>query len=243
MKRHLANAAYGALDYMAYPAGMLVLAPVILRGLGIERFGVWSTANAALMTGAVLASGFGDANIRAVAQARDSSRADDVADTVRSALGIHLALGGLIAAIGWGTARWMAAAMAKGDAAIASDALWSLRIAAVLTLIRTVETVCVSTQRAFGRYGTAIHVSVLARVASLALARLVPALNRSASAVMLAALAVGCMALAVQIWQLMQLIGVRLLTPMFHGALTRGLLGFGIFTWLQAVASLLVGQV
>ena len=70
MKDHLTNAAFGALDYIAYPAGMLLLAPAILHVLGIDRYGVWAMANAMLMTGAILGSGFGDANIRAVARAR-----------------------------------------------------------------------------------------------------------------------------------------------------------------------------
>jgi O-antigen/teichoic acid export membrane protein len=137
----------------------------------------------------------------------------------------------------------MAEAVAKGDTAIAYDALLSLRIAAVLILIRAIETVCVSTQRAFGRYGIAIQMSVEARVASLLLAWWVPWLNRSASAVMIAMLIVSCLALAAQMRQLMQLLGVRLQTPLFGGAMARGLLGFGVFTWLQAVVGLLAGQV
>src|SRR6185437_12261391 len=62
VREHLANCAFGTLDYIAYPAGMMLLVPAILHVLGIDRFGVWALANAVLMTGAILASGFGDAN-------------------------------------------------------------------------------------------------------------------------------------------------------------------------------------
>jgi hypothetical protein len=40
----LANAIYGVLDYLAYPIGMLLLAPVVLRNLGVQQYGIWTVA-------------------------------------------------------------------------------------------------------------------------------------------------------------------------------------------------------
>jgi hypothetical protein len=48
-----------------------------------------------------------------------------------------------------------------------TDCLWSLRIAASLTVVRAIETVCIGAQRAFERYGEAVHISVPARILSL----------------------------------------------------------------------------
>ena len=98
MREHLANSAFGTLDYIAYPTGMLLLAPAILNVLGIDRFGIWALANAVLMTGAILASGFGDANIRSVARARRMRNSDVLIVTVRSTFGIHVVLGTVVAA-------------------------------------------------------------------------------------------------------------------------------------------------
>ena len=70
MKTHLSNAIYGVLDYGTYPIGMLVVAPVVLHNLGVDRFGVWTVANAAVSAGSIIASGFGDANIQHVASRR-----------------------------------------------------------------------------------------------------------------------------------------------------------------------------
>jgi O-antigen/teichoic acid export membrane protein len=70
MKTHLSNAAYGVLDFASYPIGMLLAAPVVLRNLGFARYGVWAVATAAVSTGAIIAAGFGDANIQHVASRR-----------------------------------------------------------------------------------------------------------------------------------------------------------------------------
>ena len=47
MKSHLSNAAYGVLDYAAYPIAMLVAAPVLLNRLGVAQYGLWVVAMAA----------------------------------------------------------------------------------------------------------------------------------------------------------------------------------------------------
>jgi O-antigen/teichoic acid export membrane protein len=243
MKEHFTNAAFGALDYIAYPAGMLLLAPAILRVLGIYRYGVWAMASAVLMTGAILASGFGDANIRAVAQARGSRQSNEAIETVRSALGIHLALGVLIASMCWIAAPALTQHAIKTHSELFRDCLWSLRITAVLILLRAIETVCVSTQRAFSRYGAAIQVSVIARLLSLLVAWLTPQFENAVAIVMVTMLIVNLLALWIQIRQLKSLLGIRHIAPSLHAQTTRALLGFGVFTWLQAVAGLLFGQV
>lgn len=243
MKAQIANSAFGALDYIAYPLGMLLLAPAILGTLGVNLFGIWALANAVQTTGAILASGLGDANIRAVARARANRSSEELVATVQSAFCIHLVLGLIVAAAVWLAAPSITHLTVKVHAEQTGDCLWSMRITAGLILLRTLETVCVSTQRAFDRYGTAIGVSANARIVSLLLAWLVPGFNRSVTAVLAATLATSGLALCIQWLQLKWLLGVEQLAPTLDKAATKALLGFGVFTWMQAVSGLLVGQV
>jgi O-antigen/teichoic acid export membrane protein len=242
MKSHLTNAVFGVVDYLAYPVGLLLLAPVILCALGMERYGIWAIATAAISTGAIIASGFGDANIRAVAITLATGDRKTLIETVRCALGIHLALGAVIACIGWFIAPWMTRHIAQSRPELTVDCLWSLRIAGLLALIRAVETVCVSTQRAFSRYGSAIQISVFARLLTLMAAGLVPFYLRSVSALLIVSFAIGMVALWFQLKQLHRLLGVSRLTPALHPETTRRLVVFGGFTWLCSVAGLLFGQ-
>jgi O-antigen/teichoic acid export membrane protein len=243
MREHLVNSAFGTLDYIAYPAGMLLLAPAILNVLGIDRFGIWALANAVLMTGAVLASGFGDANIRSVAQARGRRDSDELGTTVRSTFGIHIILGVVVAASVWLAAPAITHLTVKTHEEFAGDCLWSIRIVSGLILLRALETVCVSTQRAFCRYGTAVGVSVTARIVSLLLAWLAPLFKPSVAAVLGATLVANAIALSIQMQQLKRLLGGGRLFPTWDSVTTKALLGFGVFTWLQAAAGLMVGQV
>jgi exopolysaccharide biosynthesis WecB/TagA/CpsF family protein len=240
VRSHLSNAAFGVLDYLAWPAGMILAAPLILRTLGTERYGVWAMATAALNIGAILASGFGDSNIRSVASALEKRTL--LIGAVRSTLGIHIALGLAVAVIGWLAAPALTRHAVLSHTELADDCLWSLRIAAILMFVRAIETVCVSTQRAFSRYGAAIQVSVVARLLSLAAAALVPLFSKTVSAVLLATLAITTLALFIQFHQLCRLLGVSTIMPSLERTATSSLLRFGVFTWLQSVAGLLFGQ-
>ncbi len=242
MRAHLTNAAYGVVDYLAWPVGMLAVAPVALRDLGVQQFGVWMVANATLTVGSILASGFGDANIRAVAMARGSSDRTSLVQTVRSTMGIHLILGSVVALAVWLLAPLASAHIVSAGGEMQVACLWSLRIAAVLVLVRAMETVCVSTQRAFERYGAAVAASVVARLMALAAAAFAPLTRQGVVAVMIASAVFIGASLCVQIIQLNSLLGPASLRPSFDEAATRGLIGFGIFSWIQAVSGVAFAQ-
>jgi O-antigen/teichoic acid export membrane protein len=243
MRAHFSNAVYGVLDYVAYPAGMLVVAPIALRNLGTAQYGVWMIANAALSVGSIMASGFGDANIRYVSMARGGNDKVRVLDAVRSAMAIHIALGVTIALIAWALSPAAAVRVALSNAAVRIECLWSLRIASLLILARAVETVCVSTQRAFERYGAAVRFSVIARLLALAAAAVLPLAKQGVVSVMIATAIFITASLGMQLVQLKRLLGAHSLWPSFDREATHALLGFGLFSWIQAVSGILFGQV
>lgn len=242
MRAQLSNAAYGILDYVAWPLGMLVVAPLALRSLGHAQFGVWMVANAALTIGSIVASGFGDANIHAVAVARGTGDRQGLIRAVRSTLGIHLVLGAAVGALAWLLAPLAASRIGAQSPELQQACAWSLRIAAVLVVVRAIETVCVSTQRAFERYGPAVAASVGGRLLALAAAALGPVTHHGVLAVMMASAVAITASLGVQLGQLSRLLGSDALKPMFEPVAIRALMGFGLFTWIQAVSGVAFAQ-
>jgi exopolysaccharide biosynthesis WecB/TagA/CpsF family protein len=240
-QRHFSNALYGVLDYAAYPVGMVLVAPVMLHHLCIARFGVWAVAAAVASIGSILASGFGDANIQQVATLRGSSQPHALLRTVRSSMGIHLVLGLVFALITWLLAPIVAGHVATAPS-LRSDCLAALRIASLIILVRAVETVCVSTQRAFERYGSAVALSLAGRIASLLAAAALAFAGRSIATIMAASLALILLSLALQIRSLRTLLHSPSLLPLFDRDACTVLFRFGIFTWLQALASVIIGQ-
>jgi O-antigen/teichoic acid export membrane protein len=243
MRAHLANAAYGVLDYAAYPAGMLLVAPVVLHHLGIAQFGIWTVATAAVNTGGIVASGFGDANIQRVASLRGSGDRPALGDAVRCMIGINLILGAVLALAGWLLAATAARHIEPSDLVQQQSCLISLRIASGLMLVRALETVCVSTQRAFERYGAAVRIGIGVRLLTLAVAAALAYTGRGTASIMGESAVLMVLGTGAQFIRLHQLLGDVILWPAFNREATRALFGFGIFSWLQAIAGVVFGQV
>jgi O-antigen/teichoic acid export membrane protein len=243
MRTLLSNAAYGVLDYVAYPIGMLLVAPIVLRYLGAAQYGVWAVASAAVSTGSIVASGFGDANIQHVATQRSIGAPGVLVLTVRSTMGIHLVLGAIIVVLLWMLSPFMARHVGSADVNVRFSCLWSLRIAGLLMLTRAIESVCISTQRAFERYGAAVRVSVLVRLLALAVAAALAWVGFSVIAIMAATTLLATVGLCVQWAHLRELLNAKSLAPAFDGAATRAIFAFGIFSWLQAVSGVIFSQV
>jgi O-antigen/teichoic acid export membrane protein len=242
MSKHLTNAAYGVLDYVSYPVGMLLVAPIVLHKLGASEYGLWMIATSLISAGGIVASGFCDANIQRVAHLRGTGQPDRIPHTMRSMLGINLVLGLTLAIAAWIAAPYAAPHIAVSQQTSSRECLISLRLASVLILLRTLETVSVSTQRAFEKYRDTVQISTAVRLLTLASAAVFAFLGKG-TIIILAATAVW-MALGTyfQFRQLSRFLGSVSLWPLFQPSETRVLLRLGFFVWLQAVGGVVFGQ-
>jgi O-antigen/teichoic acid export membrane protein len=242
MRAHLVNATYGVLEYAAYPIGMLMVAPIILRNMGAAQYGIWAVVTASVSMGSIIASGLGDANIQHVASQRGLGQQDALLRTVRCMIGINLVLGTVLALLAWMLAPFVAVHLVPTSGALQQDCLWSLRIASILLWLRTMESVCISTQRAFERYGAAVRVSIVARLLSLAAAAALTFLLHSVASIVAAAALINLLGTGLQFSDLRRLLQAKSLAPAIDGHAMRALLGFGAFSWLQAVSFVIFSQ-
>lgn len=241
MRRHFINAAYGLADYVSYPLVMLVAAPVVLRKLGASEYGLWIIATAVISTGGIVASGFSDACLRRIASLRSSGDMPAMARTLRSMLGIHIVLGSLLALGVWIASPYAAPRIAVSSSVSAQESLLALRIGGVLILARAIESVAISTQRAFERYREPVQVSVLVRLLTLGSAIVLALSGRRAVSLMVATGVFLILGAWAQFRQLKKVFGDLPLWPLFRTDETNHLLGSGVFLWLQAIGGVLFG--
>jgi O-antigen/teichoic acid export membrane protein len=242
MKRHLTNAAYGVLDYASFPAGMLLAAPIVLHRLGAPEYGLWMIATAVVSAGGIIASGFGDANIQRVARLRGDGDTQATAHVVRGTLGINLVLGAVLAVLAWAAAPFAARHIAAFNAVPFAETLMALRIASPLILVRAVETVAVSTQRAFEQYGETVRISSASRLLTLAAAGALALRGDRAPSILAATGVFLFLGTCMQLRRVRKLLGSAALIPAFEPEATRSLLQLGAFTWLQALGGVIFAQ-
>ncbi len=242
MKRHLTNAAYGVLDYASFPAGMLLAAPIVLHRLGGPEYGLWMIATAVVSAGGIIASGFGDANIQRVARLRGEGDKQAMAHAVRGTLGINLVLGTVIAVFAWALAPLAARHIAAFAAVPFAESLTALRIGSALILVRAVETVAVSTQRAFEQYRETVRISTASRLLTLAAAAVLALHGDRAPSILAATGVFAFLGTCMQLRRVQQLVGRAALVPAFEPQATRSLLHMGAFAWMQAVGFVIFAQ-
>ena len=243
MRAHLENASYGLLDYAAYPATMLAIAPALLRHLGTSGYGILAFSMAAVNTGAIIASGFGDANIQQIAIARAAGETRSIRETVRSTVGVHLALGTTLAILGIVLAPRIALRVTSSEPSALHPCTQVLLISSALVLVRTMETVAVSTQRAFQSYADAVRISAAFRILTLVGAAGLASVGTSIQGIVLTIALLSLTSTLLQLYRLGRRVSFYSLVPSFERARIRALIAYGGFTWIQAVSGVIFSQV
>lgn len=242
MRGHLTNAVYGVIDYASFPIGMLLVAPIVLHRIGASEYGLWMVSTAVVSAGSIIASGFCDANIQRVARFRGMGKIQPMVDAVRSTFGINLVLGSALAILTWAFAPFAARHIAASRAVSVAECLASLRIASVLILVRTIETVAVSTQRAFEDYRSTVRISAAVRLLTLAAAAVLALFAQRTVSILTATAVFMILGTVMQFRQARRLLGGASLWPAFEPEATRALLIFGAFVWFQALGGVIFTQ-
>jgi len=241
MKEHIQNVFYGVLDYVAYPAMMLLVAPLLLRKLGVDGYGLWVVMAAIVSAASIVASGFGDAAIRQISQYRTKSPAG-VLITVRTLFLVSCVLAMLFVLPIVIASTWIAERLAHGNDLLAMDCRRSLLLVAVLIVQRSIEAVFISTQRAYERYGSAVRISILARIGSLTAGVFTASLFPHVWCVLLITALCNIAATVLQHHRARQLLRAQHLGPLWDANAMGLLFQFGKYSWLLALSGVIFGQ-
>jgi O-antigen/teichoic acid export membrane protein len=242
MKKTFGNAIYGALDYACYPVGMLLLAPVVLRHLGPAEYGLWMVATSVVSGGAIIASGFCDAGIQRLSKMHSRSDGAQIKNCAEGLLALTVTLSVSIAAILWVAAPSLASRLASDHAFSVAEGTTALRIASLLVLVRAVEAVPVSIQRAFLQYGPSVRINVAVRFATLGIAAALSMTGNRVVQILSYSLGIMAIGLLFQFWNVRRFLPFRRESLRFNSHELSAIFAMGIFGWLQAFGSVLFRQ-
>ena len=242
MREHLANLVSGIADYISYPVGMLLVAPIILHKLGAAEYGLWMISTAIISAGGIIASGFCDAATQRIARLRAATSTDCIVHAVRSMMSINIVLGSALAVTVWIAAPAAAPHIAVSGLIATTECLHSIRIAAVLILVRGIESVGVCAHRAFEQYRRTVQISAAMRLLTLGAAAILVLCGRRTPAILVATGAFLILGAFLQLRALRSSLGPVSLWPTSHLVESKTLLRHGIFLWLQTVSSVVFGQ-
>jgi O-antigen/teichoic acid export membrane protein len=213
--------------------------PVMLHGLGVTAYGIYSVAFSVAALGSYLDLGLGWTTTKFVAEADVVARAKLATIVTASAL-YHLALGMVFAGVVLTTTSMIAVRVLQLPADQVAAASTVLQIAAVSFVASSVMSVFVSALRGLRRFAAATIIATAATTLSVGGAAAMAALGQGLTAAALAQLGgavIGMIATAVAC--------SRLITLSSPGGLwheLRGMLGFSIWSYGTRLMQLLTQQ-
>jgi O-antigen/teichoic acid export membrane protein len=232
------NGFYGVADYLVLPIGMLLAAPFLLAHLGTAQYGVWILASAAVSGSGIVSGSFGDAAIKHVGDCRGRGDWPGVIRIVRNMISINLLLSGVLAIALWYLAPYVTRHIIKVDRELQTICLRSLRIGSGLLLMRSIESVFISTLRAFETYGSTVRISICSRTIILIFAIVLTRYGCDVVWIMVATLLISTFSTVAQAIALKKKIGRFSSLPSWHHKTISDMAAFGTFSWIQAISSI-----
>lgn len=229
------NALYCMAEYIAQPLSMLAAAPFLVHTLGLSQYGVWMLVTSILGSVGTLSTGFGDATVKYVSAYRGHSPAG-VERTIRATLTINACLGTLMGSLLWAASPYAVDGIFKIEPGLQHASLQAIRISAIILVLRSIESVFVSTLRAFEHYAPAVKLNVFLRAIVVLSAVGLAALGRGVAAIMLATLFWSALVVVLQALAARRVTGLGIPFPAFEIAALAEVASFGCFSWLQALA-------
>jgi O-antigen/teichoic acid export membrane protein len=230
------NALYCIAEYVAQPLSMLVAAPFLVHRLGLSQYGIWMLVSAILGSMGTLSTGFGDATVKYVSAYRGQNNPAGIERTIRATLTINVFLGGLFGMLVWVIAPYAVDHIFKIEPMFHPASLRAIRISAVILLVRSVESVFVSTLRAFERYGPPVKLNVFLRIIVVVSAVVLASTGYGVATIMMATLFWSALIVILQIIAARRVFGTLNPFPTFQRKALAEVFNFGCFSWLQALA-------
>jgi len=230
------NAFYSIAEYIAQPLSMIVAAPFLVHKLGLQQYGIWMLVSAILGSMGILSTGFGDATVKYVSAYRGQNNLVGVERTIRATLTINAFLGGLFSLLIWVAAPYTVAYIFKIEPVFHAASVQAIRISAVILVVRSVESVFVSTMRAYERYASPVKLNVFLRAIVVVSAVVLAAIGRGVVAIMIATLFWSALIVVLQAAAARRIVGLLNPIPTFEKEALAEVFSFGCFSWLQALA-------
>jgi O-antigen/teichoic acid export membrane protein len=216
---------------------MILAAPYLVHRLGLDQYGLWMLVTTVVGGVGILSGGFGDATIKFVSAYRGKGDRAGVINSIRGTITINAALGGLFAAIIWAATPYAVLNVFKIEPGMQGASIFALRVSSFVLLVRSIESVFISTLRAHEKYGPTAKLNIFSRASVILAAVLLTSFGYGVVAIMLATLAISFTSATLQAIAVRRVVGRMLFLPQFNREVLSELAGFGVFTWLQGLSA------
>lgn len=227
---------WAAIEYVAYPAVMFLVAPYFIYLLGTDRYGQWMLLIALSSLGGLAGLGMGAATTKEISEQIGLNQNSKLRITIGASLSIAI-LGGtlfgilLLAVYFSAPESWFSKLGIRGDTTII------FICAAVIILLEQCESIYVGAMRGFERFDLGARIDVIIKIASVAVYLTCAWLYQDIFILFYMAVAATSLRLLAKSLAVSWLVGGLIIRPQLSLPVTKRLLKFGKWAWIQALSA------
>lgn len=243
-RRSVRNAAYSSADYLLLPILWLISTPIFVAHLGTDRFGIWMLVNTLMGVSGIMAFGLTDATIKYVSKYRAIGDEARVVRVVRSTLTMYSLLGAVTAVIVFFIAPLLVNHVFRVEEQNTVLAISALQIGGMGIAVRFFDSVFQSAIYGYERYDLVARVTMVTNALTIGINVVLVLVGYGLIAVLVNTfgwiVASGCC----KAWLAKNtLIKSLVLRPVLDRATLKEIFSFGIYSWVQGIGGILLGQV
>ena len=233
---HIKNLLWAAAEYVSLPLLNLLATPIFIKTLGTAGFALWMLALSVSGMAGIAGLGMSSAAMKYVAEFRGRGEHEAVAGVIRQTLCIALCGGAIVAGCISLCAPLLArhAFPAMGEFEEVTAVIIG---AAVLLFISQADSVFAAAIKGFERFDLGARLDMAIKFLFIAITIAAAVLTQKIFVVIAAALAVASLGLVARATLACRVVGASVFLPRWEPSLAREVLQFGVWNWLQGIAS------
>jgi O-antigen/teichoic acid export membrane protein len=236
-RRSASNAVYNVTDYLAQPVLMVVFAPLLVRHLGLDHYGLWMLVSALAGTFGILQVGLGDATTKYVSAYRGQDDLPSVVRVIRGTLTLSILLSGLTTLTLFLLAPILVRHVFKIEPSDYLMATRAIQIGTWVLLLRSVSAVFSNTLRAHEAYGPSTRITAFVKVAIVASAVALALGGRGVVAIMYSTVGLTVVGLILLVLAVQRLLPGVSFWPTLETRTWREVFHFSLYSWIQGISS------
>ena len=236
------NASWSTIDYLVLPLLLLLVLPYLVFRLGSDRFGIWTLVNALTGLTGVFQFGLSDATIKYVSSYRAREDWRGVHRVVRSTLSVYGLLGFLTAVAAYAIAPLLAHHVFRIEPALQPMAISAIRVGGIGMAVRFLSSVFSAAVQGCERYDLSARVTIPVKALTMLAVVSLAALGLSVPAILWATVAISAGGAVATALVARRLVPGMVIWPSLDRSALREVFGFGLYSWLQSIASTVFAQ-
>jgi len=236
------NAGWSTVDSIASPLLMVVSAPLLVRALGVEQYGLWILVYSIVGLMGFVSMGLGDATTRYVAQYRATGRVSDVIHVVRITALMYVVMAFLVGAIIYMVSALLARGVFHIPEALQQTAVQVIRLGGLMLAVKIVDSVFAATLKGYERFDVSSRIAVTFRITAISTTVLLAVNGYGLVVILTSTLLIYSANLLVSIIVTKRFVPGTYFVASFDVDLFRKIYSYGIWSWLQGIAGTLFSQ-